>query len=108
MWSNKKPKNDGVFWHVKKIWKNGLISHITPPTICYISEYRGDTDVMFIGDDCPDGLPPNEIMIVEYSRPEETIFMFDSPEDKAKKSKNIVNIKEETWLMEVKEPEFKE
>lgn len=108
MWSNKKPTEDGVYWYVKKIWENGIICPITPPTICYISEYRGDTDVMFIGDDCPDELPGKETMVLEYSRTLEPTFMFDSPEEKERKRKNVINIKEEVWLIKVEEPEFKE
>jgi hypothetical protein len=108
MWSNKKPKKDGVHWYVKKVWKNGLISRIKPPQICHVSAYKEDITILFIGDDCPDGVPDGETMVVEYSRSEEPIFMFDTPEDKERKSKNITRIKEEVWLKKVEEPEFKE
>lgn len=105
-WSNKKPTEDGHYWWVIKIWEDGKLKQITEPVLCFYDIKDGD--MMLIGDDCPSGLPDEDIMIHERRQPRDIIFMFDDADVKKSKSMDTVIVKEEHWMMKIEDPKFLE
>ena len=108
-WSNETPKENGVYWHVTKTWEwkddKWKFKQVSEPDIVGVSIDSDSIDLDTIGSDDPGMMPLN--MVSEYEYYKEAIFMFDPPEvQEEKRSKGMIRLKVEHFLMKVDVPLF--
>jgi hypothetical protein len=103
-WSNEKPTEPGIYWYVEKRWVDGdEIEPVGPLVVDLVFDYKGDVELMYLGDDCPGGF---DQMVSERNEPIQYPFGWDDSKTREEKLKKRVVRKSEYWLMKIEEPEL--
>jgi hypothetical protein len=112
MWSNKKPSEDGHYWHVIEHYVNGELEKRYGPSLVLVKIEEDDIDggydvwIDYIGSDDGDYLKFKDEMIIERVVPRDPIFGWDTKEAAKRKAKDLVKRKWVYWFKPLPEAYF--